>query len=115
MVSIGNDVNGAEVAGDDRIVHDPVLEPAQIVVECHDVLFKGDPRGEGYPTLGSLHPGRRRREPFVQAFGSSDEAPHGVSICVDEAMASNGAHEFNLVGETPVDCSEAMSLEMLTE
>lgn len=77
---------------DEWVVHDFVLEPAQIVVKSDDVLFKSDATRKGDPAFVSLNSGAGDGEPFVQFFGLTNECPHGVGAAVNEVTAANRSH-----------------------
>jgi len=115
MVPVGDHVDGAQVAGDDRIIHDPILESSQIVVERDDVFLEGDAGCQRDPTLVAFHARGCRRKPFVQPLRCTDETPHGVGVSIDEEVSPNRSHTAKLLGEPPVDRSELMSSEVLVD
>ena len=78
--------------GDERIIHDLVLETTQIVIEGDDVFFKDNSTGQGDPALVSLNSGAGDGKPLVQLFGLANKGPHFVGAAVDEVAATDGTH-----------------------
>ena len=78
--------------GDERVVHDLVLETTQIVIEGDDVFFKDNSTGKGDPALVSLNSGAGDGKPLVQLFGLANKGPHFVGAAVDEVAATDGTH-----------------------
>ena len=78
--------------GDERVVHDLVLETTQIVIQSDDVLFKRDSARKGDPALVSLNSGAGDGEPLVQLFRLANKGPHFVGAAVDEVASTDGTH-----------------------
>ena len=82
--------------GDERIVHDFVLETTQVVIEGDDVFFKGDAASQGDPALVAFNAGAGDGEPLMQFLGLADECPHFVGAAVNEVAAADRTHGSKL-------------------
>lgn len=64
-MTVVDDIESSEMAGDEWIVDDGVLESAQFMIEQHDVFFECETSRCRHPTLLALDAAVGEWEPFV--------------------------------------------------